>query len=148
MIRSNGSTRLAIVLSVAVAATVAVAIVIIDPPAQRQRRLDQRRVEDLMRIREQVDTYWQRHHALPGDLAGLASEPGFDTPTRDPESSTPYGFEVKDADSYRLCASFALDTGARRDPPWRSWGASEWAHPAGRFCFDLDVRKPYAEQSE
>jgi hypothetical protein len=100
-----------------------------------------------MRVREQIDTYWQRHQALPNDLAGLAAEPGFDTPTRDPESSAPYGFEVKDADSYRLRASFALDTGARRSSPWLP-RASAWSHPAGRFCFDLDVHKPYAEQSK
>lgn len=147
MNRSKGSTRLAIVLSVAVAATVAAAIVMINPPAQRQRRLDDRRIDDLIRIREQIDTYWQRHEALPSDLAGLDSEPGFDTPTRDPETSTPYGYEVKDTDSYQLCASFALDSGARRYPRWLR-NASEWSHPAGRFCFDLDVDKPDAKESD
>lgn len=141
MKRSDGSTRLAIVLSVAVAAVAAAAIVMINPPAQRQRRLDERRVDDLMRIREQVDTYWKRHQALPSDLAGLASEPGFDTPTRDPETSASYSYEVKDSDSYRLCASFALDSGARQRSRWVR-DASEWAHPAGRFCFELDVDKP------
>ncbi len=27
----------------------------------------------------------------------------------DPETAAPYGYEIKDADSYRLCATFALD---------------------------------------
>lgn len=147
MNRSAGSTRLAVVLSVAVAAAVAAAIVMINPPAQRQRRLDERRIDDLMRIREQIDTYWQRHQTLPNDLAGLDAEPGFDTPTRDPETSTPYGYELKDTDSYRLCASFALDSGARRYPRWGR-SASDWAHPAGRFCFDLDVAKPESKQRD
>lgn len=147
MNRSDGSTRLAVVLSIVVAAAVAVAIVVINPSAQRQRRLDERRISDLMRIREQVNTYWKRHQALPNDLAGLDSEPGFDTPTRDPETSTPYDYELKDTDSYRLCASFSLDSGARQYPRWVR-DASEWAHPAGRFCFDLDVDKPESKQND
>jgi hypothetical protein len=147
MNRSEGSTRLAIVLSVAVAAAVAAAIVMIDPPAQRQRRLDERRVADLMEIFQQINTYWNRHGAFPSDLAELDSEPGFDTPPREPGTSTPYGYEVKDTDSYQLCANFSLDTGALRYPQWDRNG-SKWAHPAGRFCFDLDVDKWKPKQND
>jgi hypothetical protein len=147
MNRGEGSTRLAIVLSVAVAAVVAGAIVIIDPPAQRQRRLDQQRIDDLMHIRSQIDIYWKRHESIPGSLAGLASEPGFGPSRLDPATATPYDYEVEDTDSYRLCASFALDSGSGPYPRYRS-NASEWDHPAGRFCFDIDVRKPESKGND
>jgi hypothetical protein len=136
--RERRSARLAAVVSLAIAAAVIIAIVIIDPSRQRLRTLDERRLDDLMGTRRQLDVYWKRHHALPSDLARLMQEPGFGKATLDPETGAGYDYEIKDADSYRLCATFALDSG---DDPDRRHGrnASEWAHPAGRFCFDLDV---------
>jgi hypothetical protein len=142
---SVGSARLAIVLSIVVAAAVATAIVIINPPAQRRGRVDERRIEELGQIRDDIDLYWKRHQAIPRDLPALAGEPGFTTPTLDPETAVPYSYEIKDADSYRLCASFALDSGDAKYRQYRSY-ANEWAHPAGRFCFDFDVRKPETEE--
>jgi hypothetical protein len=136
----SGSVRLAMVVSLAIAVAVVVAIVIIDPPTQRLRMLDERRLDDLIRIGKQVDIFWKRHEALPGDLNTLTHEPGFSTPILDPETEAPYGYENKDADSYRLCATFALDSGDDEQVRYDS-RASEWAHPAGRYCFDLDVDK-------
>jgi len=144
---SVGSARLAIVLSIAVATVVAGAIVIINPRAQRQRRVDERRIEELGQIRDDIDIYWKRHQAIPRDLAALAGEPGFTTPTLDPETAVPYSYEIKDTDSYRLCARFALDSSSARYPQYRIY-ANEWAHPAGQFCFDLDVRKPETEERD
>ena len=134
----SGSMRLAIGVSLAIAAAVVVAIVIIDPPRQRQRMLDDRRLGDLIQLRSQVNFYWRRHEALPGDLNSLGREPGFSTPVLDPETMAPYGYEIKDANSYRLCATFALDSGDDEQSQYDSW-ASEWAHPVGQYCFDLEV---------
>ena len=146
MNRQSGSARLAILVSLAIAVAVTIAIVIIDPSKQRLQTLDERRLDDLMRTRRQVDIYWKRHQALPGDLDRLMQEPGFGTASLDPETGAGYDYEIKDADSYQLCATFALDSG---DDPDRLYGrnASEWAHPAGRFCFDLDVEKTDREKN-
>lgn len=140
MNRKRGSARLAVVVSLAIAAAVAIAIVIIDPPTQRQRMLDERRLDDLRQLRSQVDVFWKRHEALPSDLDALTREPGFGAAKLDPETAAPYGYEIKDADSYRLCATFVLDSGDDEQLRYGS-RSSEWAHPVGRFCFDLDVDK-------
>jgi hypothetical protein len=141
----SGSTRLAIVVSLAMLAAVSIAILIIDPPRQRLRRLDERRLDDLMRTRSLVDVYWKRHQTLPSDLGRLMQEPGFGRASLDPETGAGYDYEIKDADSYRLCAAFALDSGDDADG-LRGRAASEWVHPAGRFCFDLDVDKTDPEK--
>ncbi|MFN7966276.1 MAG: hypothetical protein U0V87_11375 [Acidobacteriota bacterium] len=141
----SGSARLAAVVAAAVAAAVAVAIVMIDPPKQRLRRLDERRVEDLSDLKSQVQTYFERHSALPNDFAALTHESGFGPMLVDPETSKPYEYEQRDDDSYRLCGTFALDSGATSARHRYGIYAIQWAHPAGRFCFDLEIVEPKGE---
>ena len=145
MNRQSGSARLAAVVAAAVAAAVAVAIVMIDPPKQRLHRLDERRVQDLIELKTQVETYFKRHSAVPNDLAALTHEPGFGPLLVDPETSRPYEYEQRDDDSYRLCGTFALDSGAMSARRRYGVYAIQWAHPAGRFCFDLEIVEPKGE---
>src|SRR5579863_1021787 len=100
----------------AVAAAVIGAIAVMDSPTvQRQRKMDARRVEDLAGIKRSIDAYWLRRSALapgrlelPPDLVALGKEPGVQFAAGDPETGTPYAYEVTGRETYRLCAVFAL----------------------------------------
>jgi hypothetical protein len=126
----------------AVVAAIVVAIAILGSPSvQRKRKLDQRRVQDLITIEGDMSAYWHRHDTLPPDLVTLTHE-GFRTPTSDPERGNPYGFTITGTDSYRLCADFSFDS--KEDPqPWyySPRGERSWAHGQGRQCFDLTVQR-------
>lgn len=134
---------LAIAASVVVVATVAVAIVVMDSPsAQREAKLDSRRVDDLVHIVRGIDNYVKAHGTLPPDLATLAGEPGQRLSITDPVDGTPYGYEATGERSFRLCAGFATDT-ARTPAAGVRWSADEWNHDVGPQCFDRKVkRKP------
>lgn len=132
---------LAIAACVVAVATVAAAIVVMGPPsAQREAKLDRKRVHDLNRIVQVVEQHVARHDTLPPDLATLAGQPGLRLAIVDPQSGAPYGYEVTGDRAFRLCAVFATDT-ATRPAGAAPWNMADWHHGAGRQCFDREVEK-------
>jgi hypothetical protein len=143
MISNKGDKILAAAVTTIVVGAVVTAIILLDPPGvQRQRKMDARRIEDLMSIQRAAEEYWIRHKALPPDLATLGKEPGLVVPTNDPETGAAYVYEVTGPKSYRLCAVFARTTAEGATIP--SY-LIQWAHGAGRHCFDLKIPKDVDE---
>jgi len=139
-VSGNAGRSLAIAATAIVVAAVATAIVVMGgPSAQRERRLDERRVQDLARIERGVRAYREQHGRLPRDLATLAQEPGRRLP-RDPGTDAGYDYEAVDARRFRMCAEFATDT-AQLPEGEESWSDEKWSHPAGRHCFERDAAK-------
>ncbi len=133
---SQGEKILAAVVTTIVVGAVITAIVLNPPAVQRQRKMDSRRVEDLMTIQRVVTEYWSRHRSLPPDLDTLGREPGLRIPANDPETGAAYLYETTGPRSYRLCAEFARSTSEQPTPPiYRE----NWAHGAGRHCFELKI---------
>ncbi|ALN61121.1 hypothetical protein GLA29479_235 [Lysobacter antibioticus] len=136
---------LLIAAAVAIAAAVTAAIVVMGGPgAQREAKLDQRRTQELDRINDEVRDYWKRQARLPADLPSLAKQPGVALSTADPVTAAPYRYVAGEAGRFRLCASFATDTG-REDAGRRAAADGYprgWRHPAGEHCFELDASKP------
>ena len=139
MTRGGGARILAYIVGATVLAAVIAGIVILGPPKrQRQLRLDERRVKDLIGIQGDVNNYWQRHKALPPDLVTLSREPGHRPPPTDPERGMEYEFEITGAESFRLCAVFTFDS-SEAPEPGRYFSTESWAHGAGRHCFDVSI---------
>lgn len=140
--------RLAIGASVVVLATVVAAVLVTgSPSAQREARLDARRVRDLAQVVDAIGHHVKDAGSLPANLATLADRPGMRLAIVDPVSGKPYEFEPTGPRSYRLCASFSTDT-AVTPPPNPYWPKGvEWAHGIGRQCFDRtagDIDRPAA----
>ncbi len=117
------------------------------PGAERQRRFDERRVEDLRTIygellNQVVGADWRNPQVapvlrgpLPPSLDDVATRAMRQRPrVADPATGAPYEYEVTGASSFRLCATFD----AVRDDP----NDLVWNHPAGRHCFDFDALNP------
>jgi hypothetical protein len=111
------------------------------PGAQRQMRLDERRVEDLSRIVQELRSYFDAHKALPQDLTKLAAQPGLALGISDPDTTAPYAYQPGQDGHFRLCARFATDTAREltqmRDPT--PWLGKAWRHPAGDHCYELEA---------
>jgi hypothetical protein len=104
------------------------------PAAARARRLDARRVEDLVRISNAIDLYYVRQHTLPVKLTGLGPPSGPSLSVRDPVTSETYEYRTVAARRYELCAAFTAPSDeAHYEPEF-------WKHGSGRQCFQLDVR--------
>lgn len=132
---------LTIAASVVVVATVVVAIAVMgSPAAQREAKLDSRRVDDLNQIVQTVDQYVEAHDALPPDLVTLARQPGMRLSITDPVDGTPYTYEVTGERSFRLCAVFVTDT-SEIQAVAGPWVAEDWNHDAGPQCFIRKARE-------
>jgi len=125
------------VASVAIVATVIAAIAVMgSPTAQRETRMDERRLSDLRRIARTIDQHVQQHGTLPPDLATLARQLGVRLPLADPATSVPYGYRTEDGLRYQLCAVFSTDSGQTD-----GWVDAEWPHGQGERCFPRKADK-------
>lgn len=145
MSASRLGTRLMVAAGVVIAATVVAAIVVMGSPgAQREQRMDQRRVRDLGQIQRAVEAYYLEHGALPAGMAVLAARPGIGLSTTDPADGRPYVFRAEGAGAYVLCATFSTDTAEQAEG--RRWGGmyysndAAWAHGRGDTCFRRRVQ--------
>lgn len=102
------------------------------PAAERSRRIDQRRVDDLRQIGDRVDLYWTRQGELPPSLDALAEDGSDLTGFADPVTADQYEYRILTTSSFELCAQF--DT-ATSSPDGREF----WRHQAGRQCFEADA---------
>jgi hypothetical protein len=98
------------------------------------RRLDERRVQDLVSISRAMNGYWTRNGRLPAVLGELLQSPATYVESRDPLTSQPYSYAVVGATMYELCADFQLDLREER-----AYFSPFWSHPAGHHCFRLEA---------
>jgi len=132
--RGGGLTRdarMAMLSAVTVAALVISGFLNIGTPrTQRTLRADNKRVQDLYQISTQIHARWNTNgHKLPASLAELPN-----VPSADPVTRLPYGYRVKDAGQYELCATFSLES--TNDTTSRP---NQWSHPGGSHCFVLNT---------
>lgn len=109
------------------------------PSDERLRRLDDRRVSDLVAMSRSVDMFFKRHGRLPESLDEVSGEPGLGVAVNDPETGLEYRYRKMDDDNYRLCARFALDSSGDGQEV-RGNAPGTWSHGAGKQCFYLEVR--------
>lgn len=138
MSRSDIGRPMLVFAGALVLATLVAAVWMMDSPAvQRDQRLDQRRIGELSQLQTLVEEWARSRGTLPPSLAELAAQPGIAPALRDPLDGKPYDYAVLGERRYRLCAVFATDTAALREPPYAHVGNPvEWAHPAGPHCFE------------
>lgn len=118
------------------------------PMSQRLERLDERRVNDLRAIQEEiytityqgVDRYNQPTpitklpRPLPVSLDQVVKLAQFQRPSIvDPDSGAPYSYDVRGS-KFSLCAVFSTE----QDNSYNVF----WNHPAGEHCFEFDALDP------
>ena len=130
------------VIVVVVASIVAGFFIIGSPQTERMRKIDDQRVADLQNIQWQIVNFWQSKKRFPKDLNELKDDiSGWSSPV-DPKTQKPYEYFPGEEFSFTLCADFALESDYAQIelPRYPSAGAEEnWAHPAGRHCFERTV---------
>jgi hypothetical protein len=123
------------------------------PATQRNRRFDEQRVSDLQQIQNSVVNYWQQKNQIPDDLTKLKTI-GYGIPT-DPETNLIYEYSATGDLSFKLCADFktAVKQNAYgsnypyySSPVGIAVTPQNWAHEAGRTCFDSTIDKTFYKQ--
>ncbi len=123
------------------------------PWHQRQVRFDERRVNDLQTVQNELVQYWQQKQALPATLNELQNNiTGFVAPT-DPDTGATYEYTVTGDAAFSLCATFATERMEAQNTSAVAYRGDaygqNWNHAAGRTCFDRtidpDMYPPYAK---
>jgi hypothetical protein len=130
---TRGTILRAAAVSIVAAAVIGGLMLVGPPAAERARRIDARRVDDLSAISRAVDVYHERQRRMPAALGDLAATSGPTVATTDPSSGLPYEYRVLEGNRYEICATFSDASEQRRYTDF-------WAHGAGRQCFQLEVR--------
>lgn len=120
-----------------VAATIAVVIVLIlgfralgGPKKQRLVRADQRTLQVLGQLAQQINVKWQSSgKILPTNLDGFPEKA-----KKNPVNGTAVAYHLKSASEYELCSTFFTDS--RYNPDVNT--ADPWLHPEGEYCFTFD----------
>lgn len=134
----SGQKIFGAVVVIAVVAAIAYGIFLAGAPSQeRQRKLDDQRVQHLQQISSVVNQYYAEKKTLPENLSVLLNRPTtYFESVVDPETKAPYEYLLLDPPEYRLCAVFRATTSD--EPDWRTMHIS-WTHPSGRYCFLLNA---------
>ena len=135
-----GAARGRTILLLAVSAVVAIAVVVGflalgTPATERERRLDDTRLEDLRALRSRVAGHFRRTGVLPTRLGAMDTIRPGGAGLLDPASHDAYGYEVVDDSTFRLCATFDHPT---EDEPARI-AYDAWAHGAGPTCYRFRI---------
>lgn len=118
------------------------------PTSRRTERFDERRVQDLSGIQNNVIAYWQNKGVLPGNLDELPNDLlGVVIPV-DPKTGKSYEYRVMGDLKFELCAVFetsSLDQnigGRKAVPmmyPYPGGEIQTWQHNAERTCFQRTI---------
>jgi hypothetical protein len=142
--------RLARVAGVLTLGTLAAGLFLVGSPRQeRLRKIDAKRVDDLVQISSAITNYYQERRALPDSLAGLMDVPSSQVGgMKDPVTGSPYGYRTVDSTTYELSATFATadsmmeKTGDfSRHPPF-------WRHAPGPRAYRLTIPSRLPERAE
>lgn len=112
------------------------------PAEQRSNVRDEQRVGQLQAMYQDVQRYYEFEKKLPSTAEIVTLyEKGL---PQDPASGVPYEYIAGDGLAFNLCATFEGPSPDIVDPrsPKPLWDpySGNWSHPAGRHCFDLQVR--------
>ncbi|HVM90892.1 MAG TPA: hypothetical protein VMU11_03280 [Verrucomicrobiae bacterium] len=116
------------------------------PAAERARRLDDRRIQDLQSIANAIDNYYNQNNLqLPATLATLTAQRDayYVSGITDPENGQTYDYVTNSTSTYKLCAVFTTDTRGQSQDQNQNYpynGSTFWEHGPERTCFSITAR--------
>ncbi len=123
------------VVAIVIAVVVVAALREAGSPTQaRQRKLDERRVDDLRALASALRTRTSEHHALPPRLADLTEKEVLDH-RADPVTHAPYGYWPLADSGFALGTRFDL----AQEQDELDFGDSWWAHGAGPWKYQFNA---------
>jgi hypothetical protein len=144
----TGIKIFAVGVTLCVAAGIVAAFFVVgSPSAERARRMDQQRVNNLQQISYALDNHYVLKKDLPQSLEELQGiQDVYIESVVDPKTRELYAYRRIDAANYELCATFELDGGSSPDgrmavaTPYSGPYDKMWQHGEGLQCYGLQVR--------
>ena len=132
---------IAVSVTIVVIISIVYGVLLIEPWQSGLVNDDRDRTDDLTEINDRIKQFWKVKGELPGNLDELDS--GSYSISEDQKFDSDgnrYQYNIRDEDSYELCANFR--TGS--NDSWREdWRDDQWDHPSGNHCFFFDDLEPF-----
>lgn len=127
----NRNSWAGVVATIAVIVVVGLGFRVLGGPGnQRLARTDQRTLQALGQLAQQINSRWQSEgKTLPSSLDKLP-----ESSKKNPVTGAAFIYRVKSATEYELCSTFLTDNRAAQDANT----ADPWLHPKGDYCFSFD----------
>ena len=118
------------------------------PRTQQLLKYDERKVNDLQQIDNQIQSFYSSHGVLPKDIKEATSV-GYSVSETDSQTQKSYEYVKISDTTYNLCAEFnktlnhPINEPYLYEPatyPYGSGVGNNWIHPAGHYCFNESVR--------
>lgn len=116
------------------------------PLKARLYRFDERRINDLQILQNEIINYWIQKDKLPATLDDLKNNiTGFEPPI-DPAANSAYEYKIFGKLNFELCADFDLaasEFGAPQPTKPRGYYGDpygqNWSHDTGKTCFNRTI---------
>lgn len=128
-------------LALVLAAFIAAWFFVESPKEARNRRLDQKLINNMSSLESAVNNYYERHGALPVDLTALEQDTNIYLDKQalvDPETKEPLEYKVIDEDSFAFCATFRTSS-QEFDVYDRPMFIGTKDHEAGYQCLETEL---------
>lgn len=136
------------IIAVVALAIIAGFFILGTPQAERMKKFDDIRINNLQEIQWQVINYWQTKKILPENLDLLVNVTQGTRPPVDPENGEAYEYKVitEKELTFELCATFKTENSSTTDSMARPYGPYgpepvnwNWQHGIGRTCFERTI---------
>lgn len=129
----------ALFITAGVILAIAAAVSTMDnPQLARFKRLDEKRMQNLLSLSNAVNSFRTKSHKLPESLEQLVKDQGLAQLPLVDDQGRPYEYGAKTDDAYDLCATFDA---ASRDGRYPSGSPLSAKHPAGHYCFNFTTAR-------
>lgn len=112
---------------------------IIESPAEaRNRKLDEKILQDFENIRYSIDDYYYKNEKMPQDLRELQkNKEGLPLGITNPINDKEYVYEIIDCERFKLCTEFSSSNLEKV----RSYYDNTWKHDKGYNCIEKEVNQ-------
>ena len=138
-IREKNSTKTKKISAVLFALTIIASIslgfsVLGSPKTQRLKNEDETRVNNLITLKNNIDSYYTKYKSLPKDLEQIKDVDMYYNESR----YKLYKYEKISEKNYKLCTEFKLEGNRYKDMVQSSMAEDQfWYHTKGENCFEL-----------
>lgn len=136
--RSQISLIFFILTIIIIAVSIIGSLFIIDSPQiANLKKADQQRANDLSRLGNMINIYYQENDELPENLTTARF-----SQFKDPKTEESYDYTIISEEKYELCADFSLAVEEDNNDKYYYDGNQDWYyHDAGHQCFTARVNK-------